>query len=105
MVRMGMSLEGIEILCLVFVHVHLRFRVGNLGQTATHAVLLAQLVTPDGVSRGLHSFVVPIRDRKTLRTFPGVVAGDMGAKASDIINKKSSETLGYLVYVASVRVA
>ena len=56
--------------------------MGNLGQTATHAVLLAQLVTPDGVSRGLHSFVVPIRDRETLRTLPGVVVGDMGAKAS-----------------------
>ena len=75
-----------------------------MGQTATHAVLLAQLVTPDGVSRGLHSFVVPIRDRKTLRTFPGVVAGDMGAKASDI-NKKSSETFGYLYNVVPVRVA
>ena len=40
------------------------------------------VVTPDGVSRGLHSFVVPIRDRETLRTLPGVVVGDMGAKAS-----------------------
>ena len=42
----------------------------------------------------MHSFIVPIRDRETLRTFPGVVAGDMGAKASDI-NRKSSETFGF----------
>ena len=91
-------MEGIEVMFMFI------FRVGNLGQTATHAVLLAQLVTPDGVSRGLHSFVVPIRDRKTLMTFPGVVAGDMGAKASDI-NEKASETFGYLYNVVPVRVA
>ena len=60
----------------------LHFRVGNLGQTATHTILLANLVTPDNVSRGLHSFIIPIRDRATLKTFPGVVVGDMGAKAS-----------------------
>ena len=89
LVRLGMSLDGRN-----RKYVHFHFRVGNLGQTATHAVLLAQLVTPDGVSRGLHSFIVPIRDRKTLRTFPGVIAGDMGAKASDI-NRKSSETFGF----------
>ncbi len=54
--------------------------VGNLGQTATHTVLLAQLVTPDGKSRGLHSFIVPIRDRQTLRPFPGLTIGDLGEK-------------------------
>ena len=52
----------------------------------------------------MHSFVVPIRDRETLRTFPGVVAGDMGAKASDIIDKKSSKIFRYF-YVVPVRVA
>ena len=72
---------------------YLHFRVGNLGQTATHTILLAQLVTPDGVSRGLHSFIVPIRDRETLRTFPGVVAGDMGAKASGNICKVAFKNL------------
>ncbi len=28
--------------------------VGNLGKTATHTILYAQLYTPDGVCHGLH---------------------------------------------------
>jgi alkylation response protein AidB-like acyl-CoA dehydrogenase len=59
--------------------------VGNLGQTATHTVLFAQLITPDGISRGLHSFIVPIRDMATLRPFEGVTIGDMGEKVLFII--------------------
>ena len=35
--------------------------VGNLGQTATHAIVYAQLYTPDGTCHGLHSFVVQVR--------------------------------------------
>ena len=35
--------------------------VGNLGKTATHSAVYAQLITPDGVCHGLHIFVVPIR--------------------------------------------
>lgn len=38
-----------------------KFWVGNLGKTATHAVVFAQLYTPDKVCHGLHSFVVPVR--------------------------------------------
>lgn len=37
-----------------------KFWVGNLGKTATHAVVFAQLYTPDGVCHGLHSFVVQV---------------------------------------------
>ncbi|CAI8050687.1 Peroxisomal acyl-coenzyme A oxidase 3 [Geodia barretti] len=36
--------------------------VGNLGKMATHSLVFAQLVTPDGVCHGLHQFVVPVRD-------------------------------------------
>ncbi|XP_003737239.1 peroxisomal acyl-coenzyme A oxidase 3 [Galendromus occidentalis] len=53
---------------------------GNLGQTATDAIVFAQLYTADKVCHGLHGFLVPIRDRKTLVAFPGVTVGDMGPK-------------------------
>lgn len=54
--------------------------VGNLGKTATHAVVYAQLYTPDGKCHGLNAFVVPIRDKKTRFAFPGVTVGDIGEK-------------------------
>ncbi|XP_063378384.1 peroxisomal acyl-coenzyme A oxidase 3 [Cydia fagiglandana] len=54
--------------------------VGNLGRTCTHALVFAQLITPDGTSHGLHGFMVPIRDPETLETYPGLIVGDMGEK-------------------------
>uniref|UniRef100_A0A8P0T461 Acyl-coenzyme A oxidase n=1 Tax=Canis lupus familiaris TaxID=9615 RepID=A0A8P0T461_CANLF len=57
-----------------------KFWVGNMGKTATHAVVFAQLYTPEGQCHGLHPFVVQIRNPKTLLPMPGVMIGDMGKK-------------------------
>lgn len=51
-----------------------------MGQTATHAHVFAQLYTADGVCHGLHTFLVPVRDPKTLLPFENVQIGDMGPK-------------------------
>ncbi|XP_077293828.1 peroxisomal acyl-coenzyme A oxidase 3-like [Arctopsyche grandis] len=54
--------------------------IGCLGQTATHAIVYAKLITADGKNQGLHTFIVPIRCTKTILPFAGVIVGDMGEK-------------------------
>ncbi|XP_060527948.1 peroxisomal acyl-coenzyme A oxidase 3-like isoform X2 [Cylas formicarius] len=53
--------------------------VGNLGKTCTIALLFAQLYTK-GQCHGLHAFLVPIREPRTLIPYPGITVGDMGEK-------------------------
>lgn len=50
------------------------------GKCATHAIVYARLITPDGTDHGLHAFVVPVRNTTTLVAFPGVIVGDLGEK-------------------------
>lgn len=59
--------------------------IGGAGETATHAVVLAQLVLPTAsstpTSRGTAWFIVPIREESTGTLKAGVEAGHLGPKA------------------------
>ncbi|XP_045475486.1 peroxisomal acyl-coenzyme A oxidase 3-like [Harmonia axyridis] len=51
----------------------------GLGQTASIGCVFAQLIVK-GQKKGLHCFVVPLRDVNTLIPHPGLIIGDMGEK-------------------------
>jgi acyl-CoA oxidase len=58
---------------------------GALGRTANHAIVVAQLMLPDGKageyrSRGPHQFITQIRHMKTHEPLEGVIIGDIGPK-------------------------
>ena len=44
---------------------------GDLGIFATHALVFAQMIVK-GEKHGVQSFIVPIRDVKTLKILPGI---------------------------------
>ncbi|PVV03124.1 hypothetical protein BB560_002414 [Smittium megazygosporum] len=53
--------------------------IGTLGIAATHACVMAQLIVK-GKHYGLYPIIVPVRDLKTFKPFPGVNVGDIGPK-------------------------
>ena len=57
----------------------MKFWIGNLGKTASMAVIFAQLIT-ERVKQGVHGFLIPIRDKKSHTTLPGIEIGDCGDK-------------------------
>ncbi|KAK5645189.1 hypothetical protein RI129_006489 [Pyrocoelia pectoralis] len=52
----------------------------NLGILATHIILYANLITPDGKRHGLHAFIVSIRNTITLLPHPGIMVSSLGEK-------------------------
>ncbi|CAK9824359.1 Probable peroxisomal acyl-coenzyme A oxidase 1 [Anthophora retusa] len=52
---------------------------GGLGHTANYAVVVAQLYT-QGECRGVHPFIVQLRDENTHEPLPGIKIGEIGTK-------------------------
>lgn len=57
-----------------------KFWPGTLGRTANHAMVIARLIDGQGIDRGMHNFLVPLRDMQTHKLLPGVTTGDIGPK-------------------------
>ena len=57
-----------------------KFWPGTLGRTANHAMVIARLIDGQGVDRGMHNFLVPLRSMKDHTLLPGVNTGDIGPK-------------------------
>ncbi|KAI8064400.1 acyl-CoA dehydrogenase/oxidase [Gongronella butleri] len=57
-----------------------KWLIGGAGQTATHAVVIAQTII-HGKGVGLNWFVVQLREKGTGKLVPGIVIGDIGSKA------------------------
>lgn len=52
---------------------------GGLGHTANYAVVVAQLYT-NGECKGIHPFIVQLRDEDTHEPLPGIKIGEIGTK-------------------------
>lgn len=57
-----------------------KFWPGTLGRSANHAMVIARLIDGEGVDRGIHNFLVPLRSTATHEPLPGVEVGDIGPK-------------------------
>lgn len=57
-----------------------KFWPGTLGRTANHAMVIARLIDGDGIDRGIHNFLVPLRSMQDHTLLPGVTTGDIGPK-------------------------
>ncbi|PPQ69969.1 hypothetical protein CVT24_003673 [Panaeolus cyanescens] len=56
--------------------------IGALGKTATHGVVQAKLILPNGKDMGPHLFFVQLRSMDDHRVLPGIKIGDIGPKAN-----------------------
>jgi acyl-CoA oxidase len=57
----------------------LKFWIGGSAEIANIGVIWAKLIIK-GKSYGVHPFVVPLRDKKTMKVYDGVRIGDCGSK-------------------------
>lgn len=57
-----------------------KFWPGTLGRTANTAMVIARLIDGDGIDRGIHNFLVPLRSMQDHTLLPGVTTGDIGPK-------------------------
>ena len=65
---------------------------GGLGHTANYAVVMAQLGT-GGEERGVHPFLVQLRDEQTHEPLPGIIVGEIGPKMA--MNSNDQGFLGF----------
>ncbi|XP_076175470.1 acyl-coenzyme A oxidase 1 [Ptiloglossa arizonensis] len=65
---------------------------GGLGHTANYAVVVAQLYTK-GECKGIHPFIVQLRDENTHKPLPGIKIGEIGTKLG--MNATNNGFLGF----------
>ncbi|KAE9532033.1 hypothetical protein AGLY_010235 [Aphis glycines] len=65
---------------------------GGLGHSCNYAIVLAQLYT-QGIHRGIHPFIVQLRDSETWMPMPGIKIGEIGSKMG-----MNSVNNGYLAF-------
>lgn len=53
---------------------------GTLGRNANYAMVIARLIDGDGIDRGVHNFLVPLRSLTDHSLLPGVETWDLGPK-------------------------